>query len=90
MPLIKCPECGKDVSDKAPTCPNCAYPLHAQVIEATGKKWKMMQVVGILLMLGGCSTMFDKNMNHGLSAGAFGIGFWLFIGARVGAWWHHG
>lgn len=27
MALIKCPECGKDVSDKAEACPNCAYPI---------------------------------------------------------------
>ena len=27
MALIKCPECGKDFSDRANTCPNCAYPL---------------------------------------------------------------
>lgn len=27
MALIKCPECGKEVSDKASTCPNCAYPF---------------------------------------------------------------
>lgn len=23
MALIKCPECGKEVSDRAPACPNC-------------------------------------------------------------------
>ena len=28
MPLINCPECGKQVSDKAPTCPNCGFPLN--------------------------------------------------------------
>ena len=27
MALIKCPECGKDVSDSAPTCPHCGYQL---------------------------------------------------------------
>lgn len=27
MPLIKCPECGKEVSDKAVACPVCAYPI---------------------------------------------------------------
>jgi len=25
--LITCPECSRDVSDKAPTCPNCGYVL---------------------------------------------------------------
>lgn len=27
MSLIKCPECGKEVSDKASACPNCGCPL---------------------------------------------------------------
>lgn len=27
MALIKCPECGKEVSDKAKTCPNCGCPI---------------------------------------------------------------
>ena len=27
MALIKCRECGKDVSDSATACPNCGYPL---------------------------------------------------------------
>lgn len=26
MALIKCPECGKEISDKAKSCPNCGYP----------------------------------------------------------------
>ena len=26
--LIKCPECGKDISDKAPACIYCGFPLH--------------------------------------------------------------
>lgn len=27
MALIKCPECGKDISDKSPACIHCGYPL---------------------------------------------------------------
>lgn len=30
MALIKCPECGKDVSDKAPSCIHCGFPLQEQ------------------------------------------------------------
>lgn len=25
MALIKCPECGKEISDTAKSCPNCDY-----------------------------------------------------------------
>lgn len=28
MPLIKCPECGKDISSEAKNCPNCGNPLY--------------------------------------------------------------
>ncbi len=27
MALIFCPDCGKEVSDNANNCPNCAYPI---------------------------------------------------------------
>lgn len=27
MALIKCPECGKEISDLAVSCPNCGFPL---------------------------------------------------------------
>lgn len=27
MPLIECPECGRDVSSRAAACPECAYPV---------------------------------------------------------------
>lgn len=27
MAMIKCPECGKDISDLAKTCPNCGFPI---------------------------------------------------------------
>lgn len=31
MALIKCPECEKEISDKAVRCPNCGYPIMQQV-----------------------------------------------------------
>jgi DNA-directed RNA polymerase subunit RPC12/RpoP len=29
MPLIKCPDCGKEISDQAPTCIHCGRPMSA-------------------------------------------------------------
>lgn len=29
MALIKCPECGKEVSDKATSCVHCGYPINS-------------------------------------------------------------
>ena len=31
MALIECPECGKMISDKAKSCPNCGYPIYFPV-----------------------------------------------------------
>lgn len=36
MALIQCPECGKDISDKAVSCPNCGYPLSSDELLKTG------------------------------------------------------
>lgn len=34
MALINCPECNKEISDKANSCPNCGYPINSkQTIE---------------------------------------------------------
>lgn len=35
MALIKCPECGNDISDQAPKCPKCGYVLNAETEKAT-------------------------------------------------------
>ena len=38
MSLIKCPECGKDISDKAEMCINCGYPLSDYLKEVKQKE----------------------------------------------------
>lgn len=42
MALIKCPECGKEVSSAATSCPNCGHPISGKkekiVVEKTKKK----------------------------------------------------
>lgn len=39
MALITCPECGREISDKAVSCPHCGYPLQtpqAETVRAPG------------------------------------------------------
>ena len=31
MALIKCPECGHEVSSEAKNCPNCGYPIAEKI-----------------------------------------------------------
>ena len=59
MALIKCLECGRDISDKAPTCPNCGNPINGSSVkissfpgqplkiepELTSKTWKKVKLV---------------------------------------------
>ena len=37
MSSVKCPECGKEISDKADTCPNCGYPIMVRPNTAVNK-----------------------------------------------------
>lgn len=52
MALIKCPECGKEISDKAPTCPNCGYPINTDtpngIKESKRLSGKVFFIIGIL------------------------------------------
>lgn len=45
MALIICPECGKQISDKAPACIHCGYPLQAQIPVTTATASNSKKVV---------------------------------------------
>ena len=49
MALVKCPECGKKISNKASNCPNCGYPLieRDNNLHNTNKKMKIKRGVFI-------------------------------------------
>ena len=55
MALIICPECGKEVSDKAENCIHCGYPLKAHLgIKKTANKTnyiKYIIAIGILMLV---------------------------------------
>lgn len=44
MALIKCPECGKEISSSAASCPNCGHPIvsqtHVDVSVTTPEKYR--------------------------------------------------
>lgn len=44
MALIKCPECGKEVSSGATSCPNCGHPISPQKETVTVVKEKKKEV----------------------------------------------
>ena len=58
MALIKCTECGHEVSDKAQTCPNCGSPLIGNTVKRDNsnkkKIWNLCLIaLAILLGIGG-------------------------------------
>ena len=50
MSMIKCPECGKEISEKAKSCPNCGHP-HP-------KKQGNYRIFNILLLIFGVLMAF--------------------------------
>lgn len=48
MALLKCPDCGHDVSDKAQSCPNCGCPvITSPASENTGTTSQNVVVTGV-------------------------------------------
>lgn len=95
MALVKCPDCGREVSDAAPTCPECGKPLKAQTIERTGKKWKSVIVVGALAAIIGTIVLVAGVTDESAAAIAAGVivlltGITMTLVGRIGAWWFHG
>ena len=56
MALIKCPECGKEISDTAKACPNCGYRLKKLDIAKHKKISTYILIIGILLFV--CSIIW--------------------------------
>lgn len=66
MALIKCPECGKKMSDKAEGCPHCGYSPKNDSSKTTLNnlkgKWDNKYLIIILIVLvGGYFLFFNKN-----------------------------
>ena len=94
MALIKCTECGNEVSDKASHCPKCGNPISEkiQTIETTSKKWKKVKLIsagliilGFFIGFGNIDTENKLSMWVGFNALFIGV-ILLFIG-KLGAWW---
>lgn len=80
MALITCPECKKEVSDRAMSCPSCACPLErAMTTGAPGKKWKGIQLVSLGAIFLGILVAFGTAIPQG---GAY-AGF-LIVGGLIG------
>lgn len=83
MALFQCPECNKEISDKAECCPHCGTPLKlkknsvAVTTKRAGGKWEaagfLLIVIGILCVFGG---------KYDATGFLFAVGFIVFLIGR--------
>lgn len=99
MSLIKCSECGKEISQNAQTCPSCGNPVAqaktftegpVTTIQKTYKKWKAVRLASWVVIIIGLISLTGNEV--ATSIGSIGIVFGIIglIVARLGAWWTTG
>ena len=74
MAMIKCKECGHDVSDKASVCPNCGCPIEKgtnhvsnKPVKNKTKSWFLLALL-LCLIIGGGYYAFNNLFNGGKDA----------------------
>lgn len=75
MPLIKCPECGHDVSDMAGACPNCGRPMKPKPAPRPRKKagclTYVVSIIVALIVFGAIKNTFtDETGKHSQATAA--------------------
>ena len=92
--MKNCPECNKEISDQAYSCPNCGHPIRPMIIEQTRKKWKLIGliaailfIVGMLLFVNGLFSGDSNDIRVGMGVLFMFIGFFMGMYSRIGAWW---
>ena len=66
MALIKCSECGKEVSDKAKTCPNCGNPTQNKKFDVDKEMSalkKFLIFIIVLMAIGLIAFVFFQSQN---------------------------
>jgi ribosomal protein L37E len=98
MAMIKCPECGHKVSDKAFKCSKCSYPLRkrepstVQTVEQTSKKLKKEMLIGVGILLLGTLIMYYSLAQKETSVIGVSItlvGLVLVVWNKIEIWWKH-
>jgi hypothetical protein len=90
MALVKCGECGKEISDKAAACPGCGAPTApvsavsntapSVAVTRSGGKW---EAVGTILIVAGVlSVMFASPPISTFGSLAFVVGLIVFVIGR--------
>jgi uncharacterized membrane protein YvbJ len=95
MAMTSCPECKKQVSDQANTCPHCGHPILAGTdnetpltIQKTKKRWKLVKAVAAILLVIGILLAFTTAWYMGVAI--IFLGLVLALVGGIGAWWSTG
>jgi len=105
MALINCPECKREISSMAISCPHCGIPMSSvqdtkttgesiTTIQETSKRLKKQIIYSIIAILISIPLFIvavsDNNRSLGLiSILLFFIGAIWYIVVKTMVWWHH-
>ena len=103
MPLIHCPECRREISDRAVACPGCGYGLGGRpsggdadpvTTQRTGKRFKgqilwafLLGCLGVGFMLLAFLVGEFVLVPIGALLTLAAIAWWLVVSLLI--WWHH-
>lgn len=99
MSLIACAECGRQVSDKAASCPHCGAPIATAAkaeatvtTQLTSRKFELQQLIAVAAIIGGMliAIVAETAGARGFGGALAAAGLIVFIVARARAWWHSG
>jgi len=89
---IICFDCKELLSNQEHDSPSIVVDKGQVTIEKTAKKWKLLQLIGAIMivfgLLGSCSYANTDTSSNSLIFAL--IGFVIYICARIYAWWYHG
>ena len=91
MPLISCPDCGHQVSDRAPSCPSCGAPISGaredkvlgtpvETIQETSKHLKKNVAISTTIMVFGFILLVPSICSTSESSSTSPV---LFIGLLI-------
>lgn len=93
MALISCPECGKEVSDRAVSCPNCGCPISSSIIPAnsaistverstrtTVRNYNFVSLIAAIVLIIGFNIPFLNTRNGSVLGEQRGnLGQWVSV-----------